>query len=76
MKTRFMYYIVIILFLLTFSNNITFAREVKGVNFPETKVIQSTTCNLVGVGLRKKLIINVYLGALYMAHPIKKKIWM
>ncbi len=72
MKIRFMYYIVIILFPLIFSTNITFAREVKGVNFPETTSIQGTTCNLVGVGLRNKLIINVYLGALYMAHPTKK----
>ncbi|MFC1694293.1 chalcone isomerase family protein [Candidatus Latescibacterota bacterium] len=45
------------------------AREEKGVGFPETVTIQGTECKLIGVGVRKKLIINVYLGALYMAKP-------
>lgn len=45
------------------------AREVKGVTFPETVTIQGKNCSLVGVGLRKKLVISVYLGALYMETP-------
>ncbi|MCE5248666.1 chalcone isomerase family protein [bacterium] len=45
------------------------AREVKGVNFPETATIGGATCKLTGVGIRKKLIINVYLGALYLEKP-------
>jgi hypothetical protein len=45
------------------------ALEFKGVNFPETVTIQNLTCKLNGVGLRKKVIINVYLGALYLAEP-------
>ena len=45
------------------------AREVKGINFPESVSINGTTCKLMGVGIRKKLIINVYLGALYLAQP-------
>lgn len=47
------------------------ALEFKGVTFPETVTIQNTTCKLNGVGLRKKLVINVYLGALYLAEPLK-----
>lgn len=71
MKIRFIYFVVFILFFTMFSNSSGWAREVKGVNFPETIIIQGTTCNLVGVGIRKKLFINVYLGALYMGQPTK-----
>lgn len=46
-----------------------FAREVKGITFPETETIGDAAVKLVGIGLRKKLIINVYLGALYMEKP-------
>jgi hypothetical protein len=48
-----------------------YARDFKGVNFPETALINGTTCKLMGVGIRKKLIINVYLGALYLEKPTK-----
>ena len=44
-------------------------REVKGVEFPETTSIDGTTCKLNGVGLRKKLVISVYLGGLYLQKP-------
>ncbi|MBN1290576.1 MAG: chalcone isomerase family protein [Candidatus Latescibacteria bacterium] len=44
-------------------------REVKGVDFPETTSIDGTTCKLNGVGLRKKLVISVYLGGLYLQNP-------
>ena len=43
------------------------ARELKGVNFPETVTIQGTNCKLNGVGIRKKIIISVYVGGLYLA---------
>jgi hypothetical protein len=46
-----------------------FGKEYKGVTFPDTDTIGGTTCKLNGVGLRKKLIINVYLGALYLEKP-------
>ncbi|MFA6472916.1 MAG: chalcone isomerase family protein [Candidatus Latescibacterota bacterium] len=44
----------------------SFAREYKGVTFPDTETIGGTTCKLNGIGLRKKLVINVYLGAVYL----------
>ena len=69
MKIRFIYLTVLILFLTLFSISSGWTREVKGINFPETMTIQGTTCKLVGVGTRKKLIISVYMGALYMAQP-------
>jgi len=53
------------------STNSGWARELKGVNFPETITIHETDCKLVGLGIRKKLIINVYIGSLYMAQPAK-----
>ena len=49
--------------------NYSRAREVKGINFLETTTVKGTTCKLVGVGLRKKIIISVYLGALYLEKP-------
>lgn len=45
------------------------AREFKGVTFSDTETIGSATVKLVGIGLRKKLIISVYLGALYLENP-------
>ena len=57
--------------LFLFVTGISDAREVKGVNFPETVLIQGKSCKLIGVGIRKKLIINVYLGALYLEKPTK-----
>jgi hypothetical protein len=50
------------------------AIEVKGVEFPQTVSIEGTSCSLMGVGIRKKLIINVYLGALYLEKPTKDPI--
>ena len=69
MKSHLIFSAVFMLFFSMFSFNSGLAREVKGVNFPETTIIQGTTCKLMGVGIRKKLIINVYLGALYIAQP-------
>lgn len=45
------------------------AREVKGVEFPETITIGNKECQLTGIGIRKKLVISVYLGALYLEKP-------
>ena len=45
------------------------AREIKGENFDETMTQSGKALKLVGVGIRKKLIINVYLGALYLETP-------
>lgn len=47
------------------------AREVLGVTFPETITVEGKTLNLVGVGVRKKLFINVYLAGLYLEKPTK-----
>ncbi|MFC1573613.1 chalcone isomerase family protein [Candidatus Latescibacterota bacterium] len=48
-----------------------YARKLKKVNFPETISVDGSACKLIGVGIRKKLIINVYLGALYLEKPSK-----
>ena len=59
--------VMLCLFILTAENAL--AKKVKGVEFPETVTIEGSSCTLTGVGIRKKLIINVYLGALYQAKP-------
>jgi hypothetical protein len=45
------------------------ALKIKGVTFPESISISGTNCTLVGAGIRKKLVISVYAGALYMSSP-------
>lgn len=45
------------------------AATVKGVTFPDTIAIGGKECRLVGVGVRSKIVISVYLGALYLATP-------
>jgi hypothetical protein len=43
------------------------ALTVKGVSFPDAVVVGGRECRLVGVGVRTKIVISVYLGALYLA---------
>jgi hypothetical protein len=45
------------------------AATVKGVTFPETATIGGRKCRLNGVGVRTKVVISVYLGALYLETP-------
>lgn len=46
------------------------ALEMAGVKVPETATIGSQILKLNGCGIRKKFIINVYLGALYTPHQV------
>ncbi|MFC1606984.1 chalcone isomerase family protein [Candidatus Latescibacterota bacterium] len=62
-------FLVVAVIIAVISPEIASGRTVKGVNFSETASIAGTSCKLMGVGIRKKLIINVYLGALYLAKP-------
>jgi hypothetical protein len=45
------------------------AATVKGVSFPDAATVGGRECRLVGVGVRTKIVISVYLGALYLATP-------
>ncbi len=45
------------------------AAELAGVKVPDQVTIEGTTLHLNGLGLRKKLWIKVYVGALYLEHP-------
>lgn len=47
------------------------ARKVAGVEFPDSAVVGGQTLQLNGAGLRKKFIIKVYAGGLYLAEPSK-----
>ena len=64
-----MFALLLAVFFLFAVSDISSAREVKGVDFPESATVGGKTCTLIGVGVRKKIIINVYLGALYMEKP-------
>ena len=68
-RNRLIFFGIVMLYMFTFISETCWAREVKGVIFPETFTINGTSCKLNGVGIRKKLIINVYLGGLYLAQP-------
>ena len=47
------------------------ARKVAGVEFPDSAVVGGQTLRLNGAGVRKKFIIKVYAGGLYLAEPSK-----
>jgi hypothetical protein len=48
---------------------LSFAKEFRGVNFADEVIVGQQSCKLVGVGMRKKLVVDVYCGALYMHQP-------
>ncbi len=48
-----------------------YAREVAGVNLPETAVADGKTLKLVGAGLRTRMMFKVYAAALYAETPQK-----
>ncbi len=45
--------------------------KIAGVEFPDSVVVAGQTLQLNGAGLRKKFIIKVYAGGLYLAAPSK-----
>ncbi len=45
------------------------SREFKGVAFPDSIVIGTSQCDLNGIGVRKKMMLEVYYGALYLKTP-------
>lgn len=45
------------------------AATVRGVVFPDVAAIGGRECRLNGVGVRTKIVVRVYLGALYLATP-------
>jgi hypothetical protein len=47
------------------------AKELAGVNMPDTLSVGDKTLKLNGVGLRKKAIFKVYVGGLYLETPSK-----
>lgn len=48
-----------------------FAKEVAGVNYPETAKVGDKELKLNGVGLRKKVVFKVYTVGLYLENPSK-----
>lgn len=48
-----------------------FAREVSGVKVPDTMEVGGRTLELNGAGLRKKFVVKVYAGALYLTEKTK-----
>lgn len=50
-----------------------FARDFKGVSFPDEVKIGGETCKLVGIGVRKKFFFTIYYGALYLKQPTSER---
>lgn len=48
-----------------------FARDIKGVDFAESATVSGQELKLKGVGLRKKIVFNVYVAGLYVTDPAK-----
>jgi hypothetical protein len=46
-----------------------FAASVDGVKIPDTVTIGGKTLKLNGAGVRRKMIVRVYVGALYLENP-------
>jgi hypothetical protein len=55
-----------------FSGDGANAREYSGGSFAEEVTIAQQPCKLVGVGMRKKFLVEVYCGALYLQQPTQK----
>ena len=57
--------------LLALTLGVAQARQCDGVSFPEQVTVHGQTLQLNGLGIRKATFfrINVYVGALYLAHP-------
>lgn len=45
------------------------ARDVGGVDFPDTLSVDGQQLKLNGAGVRKKFVVKVYAGGLYLAEP-------
>lgn len=60
--------------LLLFSSAPVAARELGGINIPDSLTLdgEKTPLILNGAGYRKKLFIKVYIGALYLAQPLSQ----
>ena len=62
---------IIALSLMVFTQ-ISFGREVAGVNVPETAEVHGEKLVLNGAGIRSKFFFSIYIGALYLPERIKK----
>ena len=65
-KTTMSAVIAAVLFL---SASLVGAATMKGVSLPDSATIGGRECRLNGVGVRTKVVISVYLGALYLETP-------
>jgi len=45
------------------------ARDFQGVSFSDQVFINQKPCRLTGIGVRKKLFLDIYYGALYLNEP-------
>jgi hypothetical protein len=49
--------------------SLALARQVGGVDFPDTVSVSGQDLRLNGAGVRKKFVVKVYAGGLYLAQP-------
>ena len=48
------------------------SKSLKGVTLPDKAIIVGRSCQLVGIGVRKKFPFKIYVGGLYMERPSHK----
>ncbi len=48
------------------------SKSLKGVTLSDKAIIAGRSCQLVGMGVRKKFFFKIYVGGLYMEHPSHK----
>lgn len=56
---------------LTLAGTSALAKDVAGIQLPETTIVDGQKLELKGAGLRKKLVFDVYVVGLYLADPAK-----
>lgn len=61
--------VVVLMAVIAMVASLGMAGEFAGVTVPDQITIDGTTLHLNGMGVRKKLWIKVYVGALYLEHP-------
>ena len=55
----------ILFFILLFSISL-FAKEIEGIEIPNSLTLEGQTLSLQGAGIRSKFIFDIYVGALYL----------
>lgn len=70
MRNNVRIYLLLIAISIAIATNIASALEVAGVAVPETAIVSGQKLVLNGAGVRKKFVIKIYVGALYLPQKV------